>query len=188
MRTVKKPEIRRQEILDGAMGVFLEKGYEKATISDIARALGISQGLCYRYFATKEEIYEAVLEDYAASIVAANQRLRPRSQAIRQWLDSIPELIKGMLEAERQASGLYPLLHSPKSKRMHLELCVRVGEKLLPIVTQVLEDAKARGEIAIDDCQKTAAFGIYGEIGLLVSGEDCGEAIRDHWQRLLGLC
>ena len=53
MRIVKGPEERRQEIVDGAIRVFARKGYEKTAISDIAGEIGISQGLCYRYFPSK---------------------------------------------------------------------------------------------------------------------------------------
>ena len=63
MRTVKDPDTRKQEILSGALLVFAQKGYDKTTISDIARELGISQGLCYRYYASKEEIYDAAVEE-----------------------------------------------------------------------------------------------------------------------------
>ena len=57
MRTVKEPDVRKQEILDGAIRVFAEKGYDKTTIGILAKELGISQGLCYRYFSSKEASY-----------------------------------------------------------------------------------------------------------------------------------
>ena len=65
MRIVKDPDTRKQEILIGALQVFARKGYDKTTISDIAKELGISQGLCYRYYESKEAIYDAALEEYA---------------------------------------------------------------------------------------------------------------------------
>lgn len=43
----KEPEVRRQEILDTAMKLFYEKGYEKTSITDNAREMGVAQGLCY---------------------------------------------------------------------------------------------------------------------------------------------
>jgi AcrR family transcriptional regulator len=47
-RVVKEPAERRQEILDTALRLFYENGYEQTSIADIARALHIAQGLCYR--------------------------------------------------------------------------------------------------------------------------------------------
>ena len=48
-RISKEPEVRRQEILDTAMDVFMEKGYEAATMRDIAAAMHVVPGLCYRF-------------------------------------------------------------------------------------------------------------------------------------------
>ena len=45
MRVSRASEERRQEILDAAMQVFYLKGYEKATIRDIALDIGVAQGL-----------------------------------------------------------------------------------------------------------------------------------------------
>lgn len=188
MRTVKKPDTRRQEILTGALNVFLRKGYEKTTIADIAQELGISQGLCYRYFPSKEMIYEEVIDTYAARIVQANLENRPENSSIRQWLEDIPKLLNWMEEAEKDSAQFYDLLHNPKNDRMHRELCWKVGEYLIPSVTKVLSESREKGEIQLEDCGKTAAFGVYGEIGLLIlEGPDAVPAIQEQWRMLLGL-
>ena len=54
MRVTKEPEVRKQEILDTALKLFGENGYEKTSITDIAKAIGVAQGLCYRYFPSKK--------------------------------------------------------------------------------------------------------------------------------------
>ncbi len=188
MRTVKKPETRKQEILEGAMAVFLRKGYEKTTIADISKELGISQGLCYRYFVSKEEIYHAVVECYASMIARENLKNRPDQQPIRQWIDSIPDMLRNMKLAEGEHPGFYALIHTPGNEKIHGELCLSLVEKLLPSVTAVLVQANKAGEVHLTDCQATAAFGLYGEAGLLMSeGMECTEAIQENWRRLLGI-
>lgn len=49
-------ELRREQILSVALQLFYHKGYTNTTISDIASAAGISKGLVYRYFDSKETI------------------------------------------------------------------------------------------------------------------------------------
>lgn len=49
-------EQRRQAILDAALDVFIGKGYQVATIDDIAHRAGLSVGAIYRYFPNKSEI------------------------------------------------------------------------------------------------------------------------------------
>ena len=53
-------EQQRANILDAAMRVFARSG-PSASMAEIAEAAGVSQGLAYRYFASKEEIYYALV-------------------------------------------------------------------------------------------------------------------------------
>ena len=50
-------------LLAAARHLFAERGYASCTISEIARAAGMSQGNVYWYFASKEELLKAVLAD-----------------------------------------------------------------------------------------------------------------------------
>ena len=65
MRISKDPAERKQEIIETAMRLFCEKGYEKTSISDIAREMNVAQGLCYRYFPSKEALFDTAVEQYA---------------------------------------------------------------------------------------------------------------------------
>lgn len=69
VRIIKDPEERKQEIIEAALHLFSQKGYEHTTIQDIAKYLNISQGLCYRYFKSKAEIFTATAEFYAQQIL-----------------------------------------------------------------------------------------------------------------------
>jgi TetR/AcrR family transcriptional repressor of nem operon len=60
-RIVKEHGVRRNEILDEAQRLIESKGYEQMTIQDILDALQISKGAFYHYFASKQELLEAVL-------------------------------------------------------------------------------------------------------------------------------
>lgn len=56
-------EQRRQAILNAAEQVFLGKGYQLATVDDIAVRSGLSVGALYRYFASKSEIMLTLMEE-----------------------------------------------------------------------------------------------------------------------------
>lgn len=68
-RITKEPEERKREIIETALKLFAEKGYENTTIQDIAERMDVSQGLCYRYFKSKSEIFAASAEYYAQQAV-----------------------------------------------------------------------------------------------------------------------
>jgi len=52
-------EERREQILDAALRVFSTKGFAGASIRDIAREVGITEGLIYHYFESKDQLLEA---------------------------------------------------------------------------------------------------------------------------------
>jgi AcrR family transcriptional regulator len=58
---------RRQLILDAALNVFAEQGFDGATTKDIATRAGVTHGLIYFYFDSKPELFQAVFEDTLAS-------------------------------------------------------------------------------------------------------------------------
>jgi AcrR family transcriptional regulator len=58
---------RRQLILDAALNVFAEQGFDGATTKDIASRAGVTHGLIYFYFDSKPELFQAVFEATMAS-------------------------------------------------------------------------------------------------------------------------
>jgi len=65
MRDVKEPEIRRAEIMDAAIILFMEKGYTNTTTQDIVDKVNISRGLLYYHFKNKEDILYCLVEQYS---------------------------------------------------------------------------------------------------------------------------
>lgn len=63
MKTVKEGEVRRREILVTARELFVTKGYEQTSINDILKIVDIAKGTFYYYFASKEEVLEAIILD-----------------------------------------------------------------------------------------------------------------------------
>jgi AcrR family transcriptional regulator len=53
---------KRRQILDGARAVFLDLGFDGASMGVIARAAGVSKGTLYVYFADKNRLFEAIVE------------------------------------------------------------------------------------------------------------------------------
>ena len=93
---------RSAEILDSARRAFAEKGFDGASMQDIARKAGMSVGNFYRYFPSKAAIVEALIaldmdemeQDFAAILIDANPL-----QALRQTIE------RKVTEAECQGDG-----------------------------------------------------------------------------------
>ncbi len=60
-RYQRRKEDRPQEITAAAFGAFAENGFTATKVEDVARRAGVSKGLLYVYFKTKEELFKAVI-------------------------------------------------------------------------------------------------------------------------------
>ena len=146
MRITKEPEERKREILDTAMRLFCENGYEKTSISDIAKAVGVAQGLCYRYFPSKEALFDCAIEQYADELTSRFLLQPNRGRT------SLKETIETMsFFTETKEGDAYTALHAAEA--------------------DMLERAKRNGEIDIEDTAAAASFCVYGQIGILLNRE-----------------
>ena len=62
-RYQRRKEDRPQEITEAAFAVFAEKGFTATKVEEVARRAGVSKGLLYLYFKTKEELFKAVIRN-----------------------------------------------------------------------------------------------------------------------------
>ncbi|MEJ2273647.1 MAG: TetR/AcrR family transcriptional regulator [Woeseiaceae bacterium] len=67
----RRKEDRPQEIADAAFAAFAENGYAATRIDDVARRAGVSKGLTYRYYKTKEDLFKAVVKNVVVRRVDA---------------------------------------------------------------------------------------------------------------------
>jgi AcrR family transcriptional regulator len=61
-RYQRRKEDRPQEITEAALQAFAEKGYAATRVEEVAKRAGVSKGLLYLYFKTKEELFKAVVK------------------------------------------------------------------------------------------------------------------------------
>ncbi len=75
----RKQRLARVDIGARAMGLFLERGFDKVTADDLAREAGISRRTFFRYFATKEDVVTSAVEDFGLALLEEFRR-RPRQE------------------------------------------------------------------------------------------------------------
>ena len=98
-----KPKAKEQEVLDVATEYFLQHGFRGASINAMARSSGISKESIYRYFSSKQQLFEAVigreLIEYRRSLHRLDATLR--SMELRPALTTIAETILGIITTDR---------------------------------------------------------------------------------------
>ena len=163
VRITKEPEERRKEILDTAIRIFSEKGYEKTSITDIAKSINIAQGLCYRYFTSKEELFDAALEEYSEILIENMMKGFTGKE------HNLADVINKMTTAyETDTDVHYSLFHGKHNRKLHDQLLIRVCEKLSPVVKKYLQDAVANKQIELPDIDAATSFCVYGQLGILL--------------------
>src|SRR6476620_4987739 len=76
-------EERRLQILAVAVRLFSERGFRGTTTKEIAHAAGVSEAMVFRHFATKEELYAAILDHKACQGGRKFEPAEEASDAIR---------------------------------------------------------------------------------------------------------
>lgn len=184
-RITKAPEERRQEIIDTAMKVFYEKGYEKTSISDIAREMNVAQGLCYRYFSSKEELFDTALDQYAGRQVEQISAVLDEQMTLADIIEKMPTFV----EVENDNSYAQKICHETGNLKFHNQLSLKICSKLQPIVSNLLAKANERGEVHIQDTETAASFCVYGQLGTLfnqkLAPEEREERIRTFLLQLI---
>jgi AcrR family transcriptional regulator len=103
------PARRRGEILDAATGLFAEHGYRCTDLQDVADRLGVGKGTLYRYFPTKEALFQAAVDRVMmrlrsaidAVIEGIDEPLERLARAVRAYLayfDEHPEYVELLIQ------------------------------------------------------------------------------------------
>src|SRR5215472_47621 len=82
-----KAEQRIRDILRISREVFAESGYEKATTTEIAQRLGVSEATVFTYFHSKRELCVRVIEDWYDEIIDTFEQGMPHNQGTRAQLE-----------------------------------------------------------------------------------------------------
>ena len=140
---------QRVNILDGARTVFARKGLA-ATMAEVAAAAGISQGLAYRYFANKDELFRALVEDAMQSSEAPSILEMPGTPGAR-----LSFLVWAFVKSRREHPEFFQLLDhvmsDPATPADLVELVHGRGRRFMETLRQLIVEGQATAEVAGDD-------------------------------------
>ena len=75
----------RDVLVEAATEVFARRGFEGASLEEIAESAGFTRGAIYKHFAGKEELFFAVIDDYNERVIEAFRAIAPASPDAREW-------------------------------------------------------------------------------------------------------
>ena len=159
VRTVKKPEERRQEIVNAARDLFQRQQYEKTTMQDVMNMLGIAKGTIYHYFSSKEELLEAVVEQTVDEYITAIQSVLAKTEGSA--LERIKVLITSSDIAGEQ-NEILDHLHHPGNIGMHTRQLAVTISKLAPLYASVIQQGCTEGIFQCEYPLESAEFLLTG--------------------------
>lgn len=191
MRVVKEAAIRRNEILDAAEQLFVTKGFDGTSTSDILDEVGIARGTLYYHFKSKEEILNAMIERISESLVKKASQIV--SQKDIPVLERLTATMMALNVDNELGHEIMAQVHKPQNALMHQKMQEELLAGITPLITALIEEGIAQ-EICQTDYPAEAA-----EMLLLYSNtafDALAEHSRDeqkiaafiyHMERLLGM-
>jgi AcrR family transcriptional regulator len=97
---------RKEEILDVATRLFAERGYEGTSMNDVAERVGMRKASLFYHFATKDSLYEAVLDRLVANVQAALEEIYASSGTYAERVDAVTDTMVRVLGSQPYAARL----------------------------------------------------------------------------------
>ena len=156
------PEVRREQILDAAARVFLDRGLAEATMADVAEAAGVAKGTVYLYFDSKSALLTALRARYTSQWLAQSGRLDAppgRGGHGRQLRAFLGEMYDFHAANQRLHHLLFHAAEISEDEPL--------DQARAALVRFVARGAEA-GEFTVEDPELTASFLLDGLHGLLL--------------------
>jgi AcrR family transcriptional regulator len=107
MPRTKPAEQRRVDLLDAARELFVAKGVTATSLEDITTRAGVSKGLFYVYFPSKEDLVFSLQEQFTNQFA---QRIRDASDAENDWSAKLDACVRASFECYRELDDLHEVL------------------------------------------------------------------------------
>ena len=138
MRVIKEYDERKKEILDTAERLFRIKGYDKCTIMDIIKEVGIAKGTFYHYFKSKEEVLDAIVLRYVdivrnnAEEILLIENINPVEKLMRAFM--------AMQVTNQIDKDLLDNMHRVENALLHQKALNQLVTTMTPILVKVIEE------------------------------------------------
>lgn len=173
----KKPEVRRNELIEIAARLFSEKGYEGVSVRDILNEIQGAPGMFYYYFKSKQDIYIAVIEKYLS------ERIERRCKILEDdtisfdekksvYAKLVTEDIEGYF-AKFQSKPSPSITDSSYKLWDFVQMLNKMSTSHAKFIMQGVKEGKISSDLGIteDNVQAFSLYSLYGAWGLVYNGK-----------------
>lgn len=166
---------KRDLILQSAIEIFCDYGFERTTISEVAKHAGIGKGTIYEYFKSKEELFSSSVQAMFDYYNAGFAEILSKNITFREMLCEYFEHTEKLLS---RASVGISLMHKKPSEEMFFLHKILEKERLFlkDKLSKTIEKAIENGEIRNDVSIETLTFYIQTSVVRIMHANASGES------------
>ena len=159
---------KQEMIIDAALEVFRDKGYANARMADIARRAGVSYGLVYHYFGSKEVLFDLIVETWWGDLYTMMDR---EKKAKGDFSDKLIHIIRFFLETYVQRPNLMSIFVSEvcRSSVYHTEEGLSKFLKFFSLCEEIMLQGQKQGVLKKDIPTHHLSYIFYGAIETFIS-------------------
>jgi TetR/AcrR family transcriptional regulator, fatty acid metabolism regulator protein len=165
------PVDKRRLLLDAATKVFAERGYHEARVGDIAAEAGVSHGLLYHYFGSKEEVLHTIFRETWGLMVETIRGIEEAGGSARDQVRRVAAIVLGAWNVN---PDLIRLLVREVARGSRLEQEIREIRLAFDALEQIVQKGVARGEFRADLHPRVASWVLYGALEEVLTGWTMG--------------
>ncbi len=168
IRVVKDPEERRTQLINIAEKLFIERGYDEVSVSDIVGKADVAQGTFYYYFKSKDEMRDAIIGKNIEEVKQLIDSIVKRNDMTA--LEKMAAYSVGFQQWGREKGKLTDHIHEKKNEILHYRMSRKVLGYLVPAYTQIIRQGVTEGVFNTEN-HDLAAKAIMGITEAIFEGE-----------------
>jgi AcrR family transcriptional regulator len=147
---------KRRQILDGARKVFMDLGFDGASMGEIARSAGVSKGTLYVYFADKSRLFEAIVEQEALEQGRTAFNFDPARDVTTTLMEFGQAYIQVLCRPGGGSATRTVMAIAERMPEVGRRFYNNVIAHTIARLAAYLETRAAAGDLAIEDCPLAA--------------------------------
>lgn len=146
------------KLLESALNLFSEKGYEGTSIREIIEGAGVTRPVLYYYFENKEDLFKRLVEVKFGELVGEIESIKLNTRGCANQLKQIIRVAFNLAETQQEAVRLIlQVFFSPPSQGPNLDK-VRLAHMRFRHLEEIMEQGLKNREIAGGDAQSLALY------------------------------
>lgn len=149
MARTKPAEQRRADLLEAGRELFLAKGVAATSLDDITSRAGVSKGLFYLYFRSKDDLLTALHVQFSTKLA---DRIRTATDPVADWPAKLDACVKAIFDSYQERDDLHEVLFRPGGNVSASHALV------LDAISDVFASGKTAGAFDVEDPEATAVL------------------------------